>query len=195
MAYNTQYYVHTDLATVAGFFVMERAVSTRYQQLMDGQELSLWWDESAKFLQKRLQRELLQNSEKEKNDVQTLVKVKNECILLRYILQSYDYKTVTLDLFIQQMRAEFEARLIATSLGKIVKEMRNDLLQPFVIRNPQDFESYVLDFQLDGPVNEEDVVVENKAQEERKYDREIGKNSNLQTQSQFLPDIKEDDVV
>ncbi|ETO28485.1 hypothetical protein RFI_08648 [Reticulomyxa filosa] len=105
---------------------------------------------------KRLQREVIHDPESEKDHIELLVHAKNECVTLRNALQSYNFKMIMLDRCIEQMRVQFEALLLRKCRDKIISNLRSDSLQPLLIRNSQDFEAFVLHFQLHGPIHQQE---------------------------------------
>eukprot|EP01084_Bolivina_argentea_P302852 522823_1 len=93
---------------LCGFYVIEHAVSSRYQQLMNTEQVQNEWDQSCKKLTQRIKNELLTTCKLPTE----LIDIKNNVFILSKAILNYDFKINHIISFLEELRIEFEKRLI-----------------------------------------------------------------------------------
>lgn len=121
---------------LCGFYVIEHAVSSRYQQLALQQEVQSWWTDSCRTLTKRIQKELLPAVKLPTE----LIEIKNNVWFLSKAILNYDLKADHMLSFLEELRLEFEKRLILMLEKNVKKILMKDKFQPFTVQNIDDFE-------------------------------------------------------
>ena len=116
-------------SSLCGFFVMEHAVCSRYQQLMDSDELQHEWSSALTYVCKRLKHEVIEQAK----SPYELIEVKYELYVLGKSIENYDFKITGITAFLEDLRIKFETTLHSTLLRQTKKILSQDAFTPLVI--------------------------------------------------------------